>query len=226
MNKYDSDNPKYPTSNRMDSVVVFEIVTTSWLNDGMPTQDEQARMTMAQLRRCFKMNQPDEIVGIATATLTLRDEPVIGEPSVIFVKPKLSEVSDITLDQLGVSRTYFNENSVPLAEALWRMRTLTADTGSLPCWASWGDYPARKIKRDCERVKARHPFSSRMINTKAITPFLLRTRVDLSMSQVVELVDIEQYGISSDLVDDFADNRRTIVGNVLVSAAITAWSLS
>tara|TARA_R110000824_G_scaffold55188_2_gene152161 strand:- start:356 stop:1033 length:678 start_codon:yes stop_codon:yes gene_type:complete len=225
MPKYKSDNLKYPTSNKLNQVFCFEIITTTWPNDGMPTNDQQRSRTMAELKREFRMSQREEIVGIGISCVVFGENIIVHEPTVILVSPKLSEVSDKTLVSLAVDRQTFENHAVPLLEAMWQMRAFGADAGSLPVWACWGDFPARKIKRDCERVKARHPFSSRMINTKVIASLVINQGVDLSMSQIGDEADLTMF-VDDARLKTFNDGSRDIYNNTSVSSGILGWCLS
>ena len=224
MSKYESRNPGYPNANRLTNVMCFEVLTTTWPNEGMPSREAQLGKTMNELRRQYKMSQPDEIVGISISSVSFDEELEIATPHIIPVETKLSAVSDQTLDSLLMSRDSYEARAVTLSDAMWQMRTFGAGTDSLPVWACWGDFPSRKIRRDCERVKVRHPFSSRMINTKVIAALAVGLGVDLSMSQIIDEVDLSPY-ISDHIIMDFSEGDRNIQNNTFVSAAVLAWCL-
>jgi hypothetical protein len=224
MSKYQSQNDNYPNANRLTNVMSFEVLTTTWPNEGMPSREQQLGLTMDELRREYKMSQPDEIVGIAISSVTFGDELSISTPHIIPIETKLSAVSDKTLDALLMSRSSYEAQAISLPDAMWQMRTFGSEAESLPVWACWGDYPSKKIRRDCERVKVRHPFSSRMINTKVIASLAAGLGVDLSMSQIVDEIDLSPF-ISEHIIMDFADQARNIENNTFVSAAIVAWCL-
>lgn len=238
MSQVKSGHDKYPQAAVLNEVVCFEIVTATWANDGMPSMQEQEHArSILELRRNFKMMQPEEIVGISLTRLSFvgqaQDREVdISEPYLIPVSNKFSEISDNSISLLNMTRSEYERRAQPLPDALWAMRSWSMRTESLPVWACWGDFPARKVKRDAERVKCRDPFSSRMLNIKVLASLRIGLGVDLSLSQAVDEIEIVGANarslrtyIGDAVVTDYESGARDVHTNSLVSAGVLAWSL-
>lgn len=179
--------------------LLLDIITCGWLQDDVPAvvHDEVLEAnqhdpvkTAKRLKQLYRCGQPDEICAITYRMIDMsKDDTDMVEPSMILVRTKHAELSDLTIEKIDVSRSYYNQNAVSLQEASSILKEAFASIDQNPVFSSWGHYPIDRLKREFTRSRSKSVFGSRVINIKLVMSFLtVDSGKELSLREAIGIV--------------------------------------
>ena len=181
------------TSPNMNQIAVLETVSIRWpvehASELGPNATSSSQDPYNRTRQLARVGQPSEVVAISYRLLNRYDD--LGDyedPVTVYVKPHHSEVSDVTLDILELTRREFEEESIPFADSAAMLKQAFNPSETLPVWATWGHYPFERLRKDYAKVKAKYPFSSRHINLKTVAGIMLRGQ-DLPLKDALSSIE-------------------------------------
>lgn len=181
-----------PKSLRTINVVDFE--ATCWDND-----DE-------------KDDQPMEIIEFGIVQIRFNDggwQLQRHVPLSFYVKPRWSTVSGFCTSLTGIQPQHLRD-AHHLPRVIKDVNKAGYALAKYP-WASWGNYDAKQMLRDCARHGITYPFSGSHINVKDQHAFTTGKSRGIGLSNALKEMGMEFIGDPHKAYDDAFNVARVLV---------------
>ncbi len=160
---------------------------------------------------CWEKGKEDgnisETIEIGSCLLSLVDQTITQKHSTL-IKPTISEVSDFCTKLTTITRDNLDLMGKTFEEACSYLSKIQSAERSP--WASWGEYDKIMIKRQCDRMGVKYPFTELHINVKLLFSVKHRLNKLVGMRRALGMCKLELEGTHHRGADDANNIARLL----------------
>ena len=166
---------------KYDNVLIVNLQTTSWENNKIPKGQER------------------EIIEIGCNLLNVKSLKT-HSPLQLFVRPKISSISEYCTNKCGIDQELLDEEAVDLEDACGTIIKKYKSKNLV--WATYGDFDKNLFQFQCDKYNIEYPFNSLHINIKILLPIVCGFDEEVGLKRCIKLSRINQEGVLNAAIDN------------------------